>query len=93
MFRGKLTCHWNSICEMLDELIDQAWKCFNKMDKKPPDRTVDSSSIMADTLKRSSSISGQLILDPSVLPDRQKLDSDFKQLLVSYLFPQLNIFI
>lgn len=70
---------------MLDELIDQAWRCFHKMDKKPPDKNLDpSNNMLADTLKRRSSLAGPLILDPSVLPDRQRLDKEFKQLLVSF---------
>lgn len=67
---------------MLDDLIDRAWSCFNKMDKKPPDRSTNSSMIVAETLRRRSSIGGPMILDPSFLPDKQKLDSEFKQLLV-----------
>lgn len=68
---------------MLDELIDQAWRCFNKMDKKPPDTNIDPQSIVVETLKRHSSPAGSLLLNPSVLPDRQRLDAEFKQLLVS----------
>lgn len=71
---------------MLDELFDQAWRCFNKMDKKPPDRNVDPKSIVTDTLKRRSSMAGPIVLDASMLPDRQKLDSEFKQLLVKRLY-------
>ncbi|KAI6190357.1 hypothetical protein M3Y97_00108900 [Aphelenchoides bicaudatus] len=66
---------------MLDELFDRAWSCFNKMDKKPPDRNANPSMLAVETLKRRSSIAGPMVLDPSVLPDRQKLDSEFKQLL------------
>ncbi|KAI6185711.1 hypothetical protein M3Y98_00053500 [Aphelenchoides besseyi] len=55
---------------MLDELIDRAWSCFNRMDKKPPDKTA------GEEPSRS-----PMSLDASALPDRQRLESEFKQLL------------
>lgn len=70
---------------MLDELIDQAWRCFNKMDKKPPDRNLDPQNVVVETLKRRSSLAGPIILNPDALPDRQRLDAEFKQLLVSIM--------
>lgn len=56
---------------MLDEFIDRAWSCFNKMDKKPPDRNLHPSNIVAETLKRRSSMAGPLVLDASIFPDNQ----------------------
>lgn len=69
---------------MLDELIDQAWRCFNKTDKKPPDRSAEQ-NVVAETLKRRSSLAGPIILNPGALPDRQRLDAEFKQLLVDVI--------
>ncbi|KAI6237903.1 hypothetical protein M3Y95_00313600 [Aphelenchoides besseyi] len=55
---------------MLDELIDRAWSCFNRMDKKPPDKTTGDEPPRSPTS-----------LDASALPDRQRLESEFKRLL------------
>lgn len=62
---------------MIDELIDRAWSCFNrvtsteKQTKMPPDK------------HGSRNVEEVLGLDPNVLPDRKQLDKDFQDLIVS----------